>query len=135
MTTTKSQLVASTYSTIINEMKRAKTAIHQGDIQTRFRATSRAINLLNELFQSLDFESGGEIAENLGFIYCHIMYNMGRVNSHNDTAALDNAIKLLTPLESSWKQLASQFDSIEDETEFLATHQSASATQAAALSS
>ena len=52
-------------------------------------------------------EQGGEIAASLDSLYSFVTGRLIDANQHNDVAAIDEAIRVLTPLREAWGQLAS----------------------------
>jgi flagellar protein FliS len=67
---------------------------------------SKSISILDELRQSLNFEIGGEIAENLNALYEYSQLRLLRANLKNDTALLDEVAHLLREIKSAWDAIA-----------------------------
>jgi len=65
----------------------------------------RAQDIVSELMLSLDFEQGGEIAQNLFAIYDYCMKEMIDGNIKKDAVLLTNVVKILTELRSAWAEL------------------------------
>ena len=100
-----SRLVVMLYDEAINSLVAAMDAISLGDIEGRFNATTRTIEVLSELYASLDMENGGEIAETLAALYGHIIAQMPTLNLSNDVMIADQMIKLLRPIRDAWNEL------------------------------
>lgn len=105
MSIAQNQKILKSYRKILHALTTAIDATEQHDSKARSQSIQKATKILNELFKSLDFERGGEVAENLGFIYCFIMHNLEQSATDTDTRALHEAIRLLTPLYSCWQRL------------------------------
>lgn len=100
-----SRLIVILYDEAINSLLVAMDAISRGDIETRFKATTRTIEVISELYVSLDMENGGEIAETLAALYDHIITQMPMLNFTNDVMIADHIIGLLRPIRESWNEL------------------------------
>ncbi len=100
-----SRLIVMLYDEAIASLIAAIDAIGKGDIEARFNATSRASEIVSELYLALDMEQGGEIAEGLGGIYNLILTQLPRINFDNDPDIAEQAIKLLRPMRDSWFEL------------------------------
>ena len=66
----------------------------------------RTISILEELRQSLNFDAGGEIADNLNRLYEYCQLRLLRANLHNDPALLDEIAGLLREIKSAWDAIA-----------------------------
>lgn len=100
-----SRLIVILYDEAINSLVAAMDAISLGDIEARFNATTRATDIISELYVSLDMENGGEIAETLAAIYGHVIAQMPMLNFTNDVMIADELINLLRPIRDSWNEL------------------------------
>lgn len=108
MSRQKNMAVIKAYENLLDSLSNALSAESYGNTAERNFQVDKSIDILHELFAALNFEKGREVAENLGFIYCYVLYSLGRVKTHNDTKPLHDGIRLLSPLYSSWKQLKSE---------------------------
>jgi flagellar protein FliS len=100
-----SRLIVILYDEAINGLVAAMDAISRGDIEARFNATSRTVEIISELYVSLDMENGGEIAETLAALYGHIIAQMPMLNFSNDIMIAEQLINLLRPIRDSWNEL------------------------------
>lgn len=100
-----SHLIVILYDEAIASLVAAMDAISRGDIEARFNATSRAADVISELYVSLDMEHGGEIAATLAAIYSHILTQLPQINFSNDVMLAEQLIKLLRPIRDSWSEL------------------------------
>lgn len=98
--------VAMLYERAIGSLQEAIAAIEAGDINKRWTANKRAIDIVTALMASLDAERGGEIAQNLDQLYTYLLRRLPMVDVRNDPAPAKEAIELLKPLCESWQQLA-----------------------------
>jgi flagellar protein FliS len=85
----------------------ARGGIEQKNIPLKGSAITRAIDIvLNGLRASLDLERGGEIAANLSALYDYMARRLLHANMHNDIAALDEVLGLLTEIQEAWEAIA-----------------------------
>jgi flagellar protein FliS len=100
------QQVAMLYDRAIASLREAIDAIEQGDIERRWRANNRAVEIISALMSGLDMEQGGEIAQNLKRLYTFLLRRLGQVDLKNDPQPAREAIDILDPLRQSWHQLS-----------------------------
>ena len=106
MSASPAKLVAMLYERAITLLYDAVGAIEAGDIERRWVANSKATEIVVELWQALDMEAGGEIAENLNRLYGFMMMHLTMVDTENSAEAARDVIRLLEPLRRSWHELA-----------------------------
>ncbi|MCF8025537.1 MAG: flagellar export chaperone FliS [Desulfobacteraceae bacterium] len=105
-TASPEQILILLYEGAIRFLKQAKMAMEEGDRVTRLEKISRALAIITELSNTLDFEKGGEVAENLDALYAFITRELTRSNMENDPAPVETAIGILTELHEAWCQAA-----------------------------
>lgn len=105
-TASPAKMVYMLYEKTLSRLHEAKHAIERKDIQGRCNANCNAQELIAHLSNTLDMNQGGEIATNLERLYTHCLIRLMDVDRHNDPAAADEVIRLLTPLRDSWAELA-----------------------------
>lgn len=110
MTASPAMLVFMLFDKAISSLKEAIHAIENGDIETRWKANNRAMEIMEQLRVTLNFESGGEIAQNLDSIYGLVLRLLPEVDKKNDPGPAIECIQLLEPLRASWKEIADQGD-------------------------
>jgi flagellar protein FliS len=100
------RLVVMLYERAIASLNEAVDAIAAGDVERRWQANKKAIEIITHLALTLDFEQGGEIARNLDNLYRFMLRVLLDVDLRNDPKPARHVIGLLEPLCESWKQLA-----------------------------
>lgn len=122
-----SRLIVILYDEAINSLLSAMDAISRGDIEARFNATTRTVEVLSELYVSLDMDNGGEIAETLAALYGHIIAQMPTLNFSNDVMLAEQFINLLRPIRDSWNELDERIQCNVEDAEALETAEFAAA--------
>lgn len=106
MTSSPLKLIALLYDRAIVSLKEAVQAIERADVQARWKANNKAVEIITHLASTLDHEAGGEVAENLDQLYLFMLERLFEVDQKNDPQAARDVIALLEPLRDSWRQLA-----------------------------
>ena len=108
MTASPARLVAMLFDRAIASLNDAIEAIQEGDIERRWNANRRAIEIVAHLAMTLDMEKGGQIAQNLDQLYRFVLSLLPQVDLRNDAKPAEDAIRILEPLRTSWHELANQ---------------------------
>jgi flagellar protein FliS len=99
-------IIAKGYDRIILELKGAIENIEKSNIKEKIQNISKAIDIITTLRLGLDFEKGGEIAQNLEEIYSFCLKEIQLANLKNDKKKLEDVINILNTLKSGWEELA-----------------------------
>lgn len=94
------------YDGAMLRVREARAAIERGDVEARYRATSRATAIVDALQACLDHEQGGEIAALLDRYYTYLSLRLAAVNIRNDPAICDEILARLAEMRASWAELA-----------------------------
>lgn len=111
MTSNPVTLVALLYDKAVMSLRTAIEAIRENEIEKRWTANNKAVEIIKHLMMTLDTEQGGEIASNLEAVYGYILRRLLDVDMKNDARAAEEVIQLLEPLRASWTELAHANDS------------------------
>lgn len=106
MTGNPATLVALLYDKAVMSLRTAIEAIRENEIEKRWKANNKAVEIIKHLMMTLDAEKGGEIASNLEAVYGYILRRLLDVDMKNDARAAEEVIQLLEPLRASWAELA-----------------------------
>jgi flagellar secretion chaperone FliS len=106
MTASPAKLVFMLYDRAIVSLREAIKAIEIGDVERRWKANNRAVEIVSHLWSTLDTENGGEIAKNLENLLPFITRQLTRVDLNNDAGAAEEAILLLEPLRDAWREIS-----------------------------
>lgn len=106
MTASPAKLVSMLYDKVILSLREAISAIEAGEVEARWRANARAMEILSHMWSTLDVEKGGEIAVNLENLFSFMLSRLPEVDLRNDPEPAREVIQLLQPLRESWHELA-----------------------------
>lgn len=90
------------YEGAIRFVKQAMLAIDRKDIADRGMNIGRAFDIINELNNTLNHETGGEIALHLEQLYMFINEQLTKANATGQKKPLEDALKILETLYSGW---------------------------------
>lgn len=108
MTASPAMLVFMLFEKAISSLQEAIKAIENKEIEARWRANGRAMEIISHLQMTLDMQKGGEVAANLDRLYSYMLTRLPKVDIRNDAATAAEVIRLLEPLRESWRELAKQ---------------------------
>lgn len=108
LTASPARLVAMLYGKAITCLQQAIKAIEDGNIQARFNANARAVEIIEHLSMTLDTDQGGQIAADLDRLYPFMIRHLINVDVKNDPEPAREVIALLEPLYESWCNLDRQ---------------------------
>ena len=106
MTASPAKLVSMLYDKVTLSLKEAIAAIEAGEVEARWRANARAMEILSHMWSTLDVEKGGEIAQNLESLFSFMLSRLPEVDLRNDPEPAREVIELIEPLRISWRELA-----------------------------
>ena len=106
MTASPAKLVFMLYEKAIGSLHETIAAIEAGNIEGRWRANSRATDIITHMWCTLDLDEGGEISDNLSQLYAFMLTRLSRIDFDNDADVAREVIGLLEPLRDSWMDLA-----------------------------
>jgi flagellar protein FliS len=104
------ELVLLLYKGAVQHLNLAKQHILNRDIEQRLKALNKASAMIGELQTALDFENGGEIASSLNQLYSYMLNQLWVANSKQDSAPIDQVLKLLSTLQSAWEQARIEYN-------------------------
>jgi flagellar secretion chaperone FliS len=108
LTTSGVQLIVLLYDAAIKAVELAGDGIARGHQPDKARFLGRAVGIVSELSNVLDFERGGEIAKSLYRLYDYVLSEFTQANLRNDATRLDGPLRCLKEMRGAWHQLAQQ---------------------------
>jgi flagellar protein FliS len=97
------ELVCLLYRGAIDAVEQARQELRAGNIESRGRAITKAMDILSELIQSLDRKQGGEFALTLLELYDYIQKLLHAAHRDQSGHPLDEAGRLLNTLLQGWE--------------------------------
>ena len=108
LTTSGVQLIVLLYDSAIQAIELASDGIARGHQPDKARFLGRAVGIVGELSNVLDFEQGGEIAKSLYRLYDYMLSEFTQANLHNDARHLDGPLRCLKEMRGAWHIIAQQ---------------------------
>ncbi len=93
------------YDGAINSVVKAKQAIEQQDYEQRYNLIAKAIEIIDGLQSSLDFDNGGSVAKTLFDYYASVLNELGDIQMSNSLAMCDSVITELKNMKDVWNQI------------------------------
>ena len=103
-TASPEQVLIMLYDGAIRFLREARAAIEDGDRVGMLQKKSRVVAILTELSNTLDFEKGGEIAENLDGLYWYMIRELTKANTDDGSEAINVSENILLELRDGWVQ-------------------------------
>jgi flagellar protein FliS len=107
-TASPARLIVMLYDGAIRFINEATYAMQQRDYETQNTKLQRAQKILAELISSLDFDKGGEIAENLFRLYTYMYNQLVEANINDSRDRLEHVVHLLSELREAWDTIATE---------------------------
>ena len=108
LTATPSQLVVMLYDGALRFLRKARTAMHERDIESAHNSLRRVEGIVSHLDTVLDHEHDRALAERLSSVYSFCLAHLARARLDLDAAKVDDVAGLLGELRSVWVQVAAQ---------------------------
>ena len=105
MTADQKRLVIMCYEGAISNLKIAKERHLAGKYEAKVEAVQKALDIVDELLCSLDFEKGGQIAQNLRALYTYMRHLILEGDISRDIGALDEVSGMLEELKEAWEEI------------------------------
>lgn len=109
-TANQGQIIVMLYDEAVKQLEYAKQLLDDGtkELDKVNNAIGKAQDVLTELTVSLDFEQGGEMAQNLFSLYMFFNNQLTQANIEKDTDRLAQVCTFLGDLREAWAQIASK---------------------------
>ena len=83
----------------------AKGAMERKEFESKSEHITRVVSILVYLRDTLDFEAGGELSENLQALYNYVIELVNQAHIKNILDPLDEAYSLIEPIRDAWVQI------------------------------
>jgi flagellar secretion chaperone FliS len=99
------QLVIFLYEQVIEDVRRALSALRQGDIEIRTQYINHALKVIGHLQGSLNMEEGGVVAENLYRFYNQVRSGLLEAQGRQSQELLEQQISQLVTVREAWAEV------------------------------
>ena len=96
------KLIQLLYNGAIERINMAKARMQAKDFEGKGKLITKAIEIIGGLRSFLDFEKGGDLAEQLAGLYDYMERTLFEANARNDVAKLDEVSNLLRSIKEGW---------------------------------
>lgn len=104
-TAPQKKLIIMLYDGAIKNLKLAKMAMEEKQIEKINTHLVKAQDIIMELMTTLNFEAGGEIAKNLHQLYDYMYTKLIRANIDKDIDVINEVEKYMKELRDAWAQI------------------------------
>lgn len=102
---TPKKLVILLYEGAIKNLKLAELSAEEKKIEATGTALIKAQNIISELMNTLDFENGGEVAQNLNQLYDYLLTELIKANSSKQSEDIKRSRVMLEELRDAWIEI------------------------------
>ena len=102
-TASPGELLLALYDGLFRFMNGARAAIEKSDLRVAREQLSKAYAIVSELYIALDHDASPELCQQLEGVYGFAMDRLMLASRKGDLKALEEAIRVLTPLREAWK--------------------------------
>ena len=97
------QLIQMLFDGLLESLAATKGHIQNVAIAEKGKSIARASRIVIGLQGALDFERGGDLANNLNELYGYVTRRLLHVNARNDLDALEEIFGLMNEIRSAWE--------------------------------
>lgn len=98
-------LVSYLFEGLVDSVRGARVALHQGDILGRSRAITKGVTILGELAVALNGEAETTLTTQLRRLYEYMIFRLTEANVQQIEAPLEEVERLAAGLAEAWKEL------------------------------
>ena len=103
------QLISLLFEGLFQAVGAASAALKRGDIVAKCAQITKAVRIIDEgLKPALNMTQGGELASNLDAVYGYCVTRLTLANLTNDERALEDVVRVMTPVATGLKQIGDQ---------------------------
>ncbi len=96
------QIILMMFDGMLQGIAVAKGAIERKDYELKSQSITKAVNILEALRQSLDFDSQPEISKNFDVMYSYCIDKLIDISVSLDASAFDEVVDMLKPIRDAW---------------------------------
>lgn len=106
---TPHQLVLMMFSGLTDELVRAKSHITAKRYERKAQSINKCIDILNALTSALDYEKGGELAQNLARLYDYCVFRLYDGSNNLSLSAIEEVETILNELREGWQEMGKRY--------------------------
>ena len=99
------ELIQMLFDGLIESMSAAKGHILHKNLEDKGKSIARASRIVLGLQGALDFNQGGDLANNLNELYSYVTKRIFHINVRNDLEALDEIYGLMSEIREAWNEV------------------------------
>lgn len=103
-TASQEQILIMLYEGAIRFLNISKAGLEERNLEKFHSNVTRTQRIIMEFMTSLDFEVGGEVAQNLFQLYEYLHYRLVQANLKKDVTMIDEVLKHLRELKETWEE-------------------------------
>ncbi|WP_027108790.1 flagellar export chaperone FliS [Lacticigenium naphthae] len=104
-TASPKQLVILLYQAAVKNMRLAELAIDSKENDKVNKHLIKAQDIIQELASTLNFEQGGEVAQNLADLYAYLLPQLIQANIKKDKEKIEQCRKIMNELLEAWNAI------------------------------
>ncbi len=112
LSATPDRLVVMLFDHLVVQLERARLGVERDDLSLHVTGMTKANALLGELLATLDFEQGGEIAQQLADLYQFMLVELLDVGKRRDVEMLRRLAALGVTLREGFAGAAEQLQAV-----------------------
>lgn len=98
-------LIQMLFDGLVDSLVAAQGHLKYGAIQEKGKCMARASRIVLGLQGSLNFQKGGELAQNLNELYNYVTRRLIYANANNDLEVMQELQGLMTEIRSAWQEV------------------------------
>lgn len=104
-TTDRGRLLLMMYEGAIKFLRQSLAGLEENDVAKFCRFLSKAQAIVAELMNTLDFEKGGTIAQDLDRLYDFMLFYLSEANLYRDPKRINKVISLIETIYSAYREI------------------------------
>ena len=109
------KLIVMLYDGAVKFLDIAQEKLRDGDFESKGIYVGKAQDIVAELNNCLDLESGGELGQNLQALYNFIHRHLSEANAERDPRKIRQCREIMAELRDGWQQIVEDRDEGSDE--------------------
>ena len=108
-TASQPQLLVMLFDAAVKKLHMARKAMENKEIETTHNELIKVQRIFSELMVALDFDMGGELAQQLFAIYDFVYRQLVQANIRRDTKLIDEVMPIVEDLREGWTKAVAKY--------------------------